>query len=135
MDDVVAVVGQSVGETDVGGGVQQHIVALGAEDIHGGYHAAQDGVGVADVLMSHALHAVAVFVPIHNAVQIFLPRHEVTVGGVLGALNDGLGDGGRGGEIHVGHPHGNGVKALLRRTGGPGFSQQIHGNGIHTGPL
>ena len=132
VDDAVAVVGQRAREADVGGAVEQHLVAPGAEDVQGRDHAAQNAVLVADVLGFQTGHAVAGFVPADDGAEILLGGHEVAVGRVHGALDHGLGNGGDHGEIHVGHPHGDGIKAGQGRAGGKavGLADHIHDNGI-----
>ena len=132
VDDVVAVVFQSVGEANVGGGVEQHIIAPGAEHVQSADHTAQDTVGIADVLGLQAFHTVAELVPADDGIVVFLPGGEVAIGRMLGPLDDGFGNGGHRGEVHVGHPHGDQVEALLGSGDGKsGGTGGIHGNGIH----
>ena len=131
VDDVVAVVLQAVGETDVGGGVQQDIVSAGAENVQRADNAAQHAVFIADALLCQAGDAVARFVPADDGSKIFLRGRKIAVGRMPGAGDDGLGNGGHGGEVHIRHPHGNGVEALLRSAGcEAGRAQCIHGDGV-----
>ena len=112
-DHVIAVVGEGTGEADVGGGVQQHVVTLGAEHVQGADHAAQNAVFIADVLPLQAGDPVAGLVPLDNGVEVLLGGLEIAEGRMLGPLDDGLGDGRAGREVHVGHPHRDGVQAIL----------------------
>ena len=131
MDDVVAVVGQTAGETHVGGRVQQHIVALGTEHIQRGDHAAQDAVFVTDVGGGQAGNAVVGLLPLDDGAEVFLGRHEIAKGGMLGPLDHSLLNGGNHGEVHVGDPHGDDIKTLLRSgIRGAGRTDHIHSNGI-----
>ena len=131
VDDVVAVVLQAVGKTDVGGGVQQDIVSAGAENVQRADNAAQHAVFIADALLCQAGDAVARFVPADDGSKIFLRGRKIAVGRMPGAGDDGLGNGGHSGEVHIRHPHGNGVEALLRSAGcEAGRAQCIHGDGV-----
>ena len=49
---------------------------------------------------------------------------------MLDAGNDLLLDGGHYREVHVRHPHGDGVKALLGGRGGKAGAQAVHGDGV-----
>ena len=122
-----AIVGQGTGEAHIGRRMDQNVITLGAEHIHGCGDTAQNAIGVADVFRFKALHAVALAVPADDAVIVLSPGAEVAVGGVLCAFDDGFGDGRAGQEIHVGYPHGDQVKALLGLAG-----RVVHGDGIHT---
>ena len=114
MHGLVAVVLQAHGETDVGGAVDQDLVAAGADAVQRTDDAAQHTVLVADVFRLQAGDAVALLMPPDDAVEIRIRGLKIAEGRVFCTLNDGFLDGGHGGEIHVGHPHRDGVKALLR---------------------
>ena len=60
---------------------------------------------------------VAGLVPLNDGVKVFIGGLEVAVGRVLCTLDDGFGDGGDGGEVHVCHPHGNDIIAFLGQVG------------------
>lgn len=128
MDDVVAAAAEHLGKADVGGGVEQHAVPLGAEDAHSGHYPAQHAVGVADVLPLQALDAVALPLPGENGVVVGVCGGEVAVGGVLRPADNGLRDRGRGGEAHVRHPHGDAGEALP--DGGAGDGDLLGGDGV-----
>ena len=133
VNDVVAVILQSVGEAHIGRGVDQHIIAPGTHHIQGADHTAQNAVGIADVLALQTFHAVAVALPVDDGVVILITGQEIAVAGVLGTLDDGFGDGGRGGEVHVRHPHGNQVKAVSGLAGGIVHSQSVHAMAVDDG--
>ena len=136
VDNTIAVVLQCVGEADVGGGVNQHIVPPGAQHIQGADHAAQYAVGIGDVLRGHG-NAVVGFVPAEDGIKILLPGAEIAIGRMLGPLDDGLGHRGHRGEIHIRHPHGNQIEALPAGAVGAehGVPRSIHRNGIHSLPV
>ena len=133
MDDVVAVIGQGGGEADIGGGVKQNVVTLGAENVQGAGDAAQNTVGIANVLALQTFHTVADIVPADDAVIVFLPGGEIAVGCVLRALDDGFGNGGAGGEIHIRDPHGNHIETIFGTCGAEsgGLTHSVHRDGIH----
>lgn len=58
VDDLVAIVGQGIGESNVGGGMNQDLVPPGAEHLQRACHATQNAVLVADVLLSQFCDAV-----------------------------------------------------------------------------
>ena len=137
VNQVVAVVGQGHGEADVGGGMDQHLVAPGADHVQRRDNAPQDAVLIADVLLMKARNAVAGLLPADDALEILLPRGEVAKAGVLRPLDDGLLHRGHHGEVHVRHPHGDGVKAFPGGVRGKARHgpQGVHGQGILPPPV
>ena len=131
VDDLVAVVFQAEGEADVGGAVHQHRVAGGGKAGQGGDDTAQHAVLVADAFLRQAGDAVALFVPPDDGIIVFVGGVKVAVGRVLCALDDGLRDGGHGGEVHVRHPHGDDVPAFFGRVRRKAVAQAVHGDGVH----
>lgn len=117
VDGLVAVVLQALGEADVGGAVDQHFVAPGADAVQRTDDAAQHTVLVADVLRLQAGDAVAGLVPADDAVKVLRRGLKIAEGRVLGALDDGFLNGGHGGEVHVRHPHRDSIEAFLRGAG------------------
>ena len=131
VDNFVAVVLKRVGEADVGGAVNEHLVAPGAEGVQRRHHAAQDAIFVADVLLLESRNAVSDLVPADDGVKVFRRGSEVAEGGMLRALDHGADDGGDNGEIHIRHPHGDGVEAGKRGIGAePGLTHHVHGDGV-----
>ena len=112
-DDVIAAVFNGTGEADVGGGVDQHIVASGAYGGQGTHEPAQYAVFVADVLLLQPGDAVAALLPADDGVKVLIAGHKVAEQRVLQPLPDGLRHGGGRGEVHIRHPHGDGVEALV----------------------
>jgi len=133
MDDVVAVVLDASREPDVGGGVEQDVVTLRTEHIERRHHAAQHAVLVPYALLGQAENAVSGLVPPDDRVEVLLTWPEVPIGRVLRTLDDRLGDGRHGGEVHVGNPHGDGIEALpgLHREGTMLAPRGLDRNGIH----
>ena len=128
--DLVAVVLQAEGEADVGGAVQQHRVAGRRKAAKRCQHAAQHAVLVADARFRQAGDAVAGRMPPDDGSVVLLGGVEVAVGRVLRAPDDGGGNGGHGGEIHIRHPHGNDIEALFGRIRRKAGAKAIHGNGV-----
>ena len=130
---MVAVVRQAVGEADVGGRIEKHVVPLGTEYIQSTDYAPQHAVFIADALRGKSLHPIPIFVPLNDGIKIFLPGSEISEGRMLSPADDGLGDGGNRGEIHIRNPHGDEIKAFFRRCGSHGVLPQ-GGNGkrIHS---
>lgn len=116
MDDVVAVVDEGTGEADVGRRVHEDVVAFGAEDVQGADNAAEDAVLIADGFRRQALDAVARALPVDDGVKVRVARHEVAKDRMLDTADDRFLDRRHGGEVHIGHPHRDGVKAFLRRA-------------------
>ena len=130
VDNVVAIVPQGVGKAHIGGAVDKHIVAPGAHDIQGRHHAAQHAVGIEDVLRCHSLHAVVPPVPGYDTFEVFLPGGKIAIGRMGSPGDDGLGDCGHRGEVHVRDPHGDQVIVLARLPG-----RMLHGDGIQPTPV
>ena len=126
MDDVVAVVVEAVGKADVGGAVHQHLVAPGADAVQRADHAAQHAVLVADVLCLQPGDAVALCLPLDDGVIILFGGRIVAEGRVLHPGDHFLLHGGHRGKVHVGHPHGDGVKALFGGRGRKAVAQPVH---------
>lgn len=117
MHGLVAVVLQAHREADVSGAVDQDLVAAGADAVQRTDDAAQHTILVADVFRLQAGDAVALLMPPDDAVEIRIRGLKIAEGRVFCTLNDGFLDGGHGGEVHVGHPHRDSVKARLRGAG------------------
>ena len=94
---------------------------------------AQHAVFVADMLRRQALDAITAALPFDDAVEVLGTRIEVTKHGVLGALNDVLLDCRNRGEVHVRHPHGNAVEALVGcvRSHTGDLTPRVNGDGVH----
>ena len=133
MHGLVAVVLQAHREADVGGAVDQDLVAAGADAVQRTDDAAQHTVLVADVFRLQAGDAVALLMPPDDAVEIRIRGLKIAEGRVFCTLNDGFLDGGHGGEVHVGHPHRDSVKARLRGSRGEAVAlQAVHCDGVST---
>ena len=102
--------------------MDEDLIALGADDVQRADHAAQDAVLVADALPGEAGDAVSRLMPFDDGIEVLVPGAVVAEGGVLGPLDDVLNDRGDGGEVHVRHPHRDGVEAL------PGGSRGAEGH-------
>ena len=126
VDDVVAVVLKAAGKADVGRAVDKHLAAPGADAVQRADDAAQHAVFVADVLGFQPGHAVAGILPVENRIIIRFGRVEIAVCRVLCPCDDGLRDGRHGGEVHIRHPHGDRVEALLGGRGCKAGAQTVH---------
>ena len=133
MDNAIASGFDGLGKADIGGAMDEHCVTrlhVGAQRRH---DPAQHAVLVADMLGEQALNAVATALPLDDAVEVLGARMEVAKHGVLGALNDVLLNRWHRGKVHVGHPHGDAVEALVghvrRHTGD--LAPGVDGDGIH----
>ena len=91
---------------------------------------AQHAVFVADMFRAQALDAIAAALPFDDAVEVLGARVKVAKHGMLSALNDMLLDRGHRGKIHVGHPHGNAVEALVGCHTGD-LAPGVNGDGVH----
>ena len=112
VDDFEAVVGQGVGEADVGGRVDQDLAAVFTKNAQGADDAAQDAVLVADVFRVQGLNAVGPGLPVCDGVVVFLPGRKISIHWVFGPLDHGSRDGRDGLKVHVGDPHGDALKAF-----------------------
>ena len=94
---------------------------------------AQHAVFVADVLRCQALDAIAAALPFDDTIEVLGTRIEVAKHGVLGTLNDVFLDRGHRGEVHVCHPHGNAVEALVGciRSHTGDLAPGVNGDGVH----
>ena len=127
-NDLPAVVLQRSGETDIGRGVQEYSLAGSRKGLQGGSNAAENAVFIADLLFGKPFHSVSRFLPGNDAVVIFVGGVKITEGRMLCPFNDGFLNGGRCGEVHVRHPHGDSGKAFL--DGGFRKRDDIHRNGV-----
>ena len=107
-------------ETIVVQGFGQHRVAGARKAGQGRNNTAQHAVFVPDAVPGQqgGVAAVALHLPPDDGVVIGVRRLKIAIGGVLGPLCQGLGDGGHSGKVHVRYPHGDGVEPRLRGVGG-----------------
>ena len=133
VDNAIARGFDGLGKADVGGAVDHYRIARLDIRAQRRHDTAQHAVFVADMLRRQALDAVAAALPFDDAVEILGARIEIAKHGVLGTLNDVLLDRGHRGKVHVGHPHGNAVEALVGCVRGHtgGLAPRVNGNGVH----
>ena len=133
VDNAIARGLDGLGKADVGGAVDQHRIARLDMRAQRRHDAAQHAVFVADMLRRQALDAIAAALPFDDAVEVLGARIEVAKHGVLGALNDVFLDRGHRGKVHIGHPHGNAVEALVGcvRSHTGDLAPGVNGDGVH----
>ena len=133
VDNAIARGLNGLGKADVGRAVDQHRIARLNIRTQRRHDTAQHAVFVADMLRRQALNAVAAALPFDDAVEVLGTRIEIAEHGVLGTLNDVLLDRGDRGKIHVGHPHGNAVEALVGcvRSHTGDLAPGVNGDGVH----
>ena len=133
VDNAIARGLDGLGKADVGGTVDQHRIARLDVRAQRRHDTAQYAVFVADMLRRQALDAVATALPFDDAVEVLGARIKVAKHGMLDTLNDVLLDRGHRGKIHVGHPHGNAVEALVGcvRSHTGDLAPGVNGDGVH----
>lgn len=134
MHNAVAVVFQRIGKTDVGRAVQQHPVAGGGKAGQSRNHATQNAVFIADAVpgQQRRVGTVAPYMPADDGIVVLVGGFKVPESRVLRPPDDGFGHGGHRGKIHIGNPHGDGIKpgsGCCRSKAAP-FPQSIHRDGI-----
>ena len=113
MDDVISVVLDTSGETDICRGMKENLVALRAEYIQSCDDAAKHAVLIADALLCQSGHAVAGLMPLDDLVEILFSWYEVSECRVINTLMQCLNDRRYCREVHICNPHRDLVKALL----------------------
>ena len=133
VDNAIARGFDGLGKADVGRAVDQHRIARLDIRAQRRHDTAQHAVFVADMLRRQALNAVAAALPFDDAVEILGARIEIAKHGVLGTLNDVFLDRGHRGKVHIGHPHGNAVEALVGcvRSHTGDLAPRVNGDGVH----
>ena len=133
VDNAIARGLDGLGKADVGRAVDQHRIARLDIRAQRRHDTAQHAVFVADVLGRQAFDAITAALPFDDAVEILGARVKVAKHGMLGALNDVLLDRGHRGEVHVRHPHGNAVEALVGciRSHTWDLTPRVNGDGVH----
>ena len=133
VDNTIARSLNGLGKADVGRAVDQHSIAWLNIRTQRRHDTAQHAVFVADMFRAQTLDAIAAALPFDDAVEILGARVKVAKHGMLSALNDVLLDRGRRGKIHVGHPHGNAVEALVGcvRSHTGDLAPGVNGDGVH----
>ena len=107
-----------VRKADIGGGVDEYLVAGSGESLHRAAHAAQHTVFITDMLRPEPLDAVSAALPVNNAVKILLRQLKIAEVRHFHALIYRIHDRRRAGEAHVRYPHRDNVKALVRTHSG-----------------
>ena len=130
MHDAPSGVHDGAGEADVGRIVHEDRIARRAEGFHRGDDAAQDPVLIADVLLREPTDAVPRLLPVDDRLVVLRPGLEVAEGRMLEALRYRIGDAGGGIEVHVCHPHRNGIEPLLRGARSALLPQRIDSDRI-----
>ena len=133
VDNAIARGFDRLGKADVGGAMDQHRIAWLDIRAQRRHDTAQHAVFVADMFRAQALDAITAALPFDDAVEVLGARVKVAKHGVLGTLNDALLDRGHRGEVHVGHPHGNAVEALVGciRSHTGDLTPRVNGDGVH----
>ena len=133
VDNTIARGLDGLGKADVGGAMNQHRIARLDIRAQRRHDTAQHAVFVADMFRAQALDAIAAALPFNDAVEVLGTRVKVAKHGMLSALNDVLLDRGHRGKIHVGHPHGNAVEALVGcvRSHTGDLAPGVNGDGVH----
>ena len=133
VDNTIARGFDRLGKADVGGAVDQHRIARLNIRTQRRHDTAQHAVFVADMFRAQALDAIAAALPFDDAVKVLGARIEIAKHGVLGALNDVFLDRGHRGKVHIGHPHGNAVEALVGcvRSHTGDLAPRVNGDGVH----
>ena len=134
MDNTIARGLNGLGKADVGRAVDQHRIARLDIRTQRRHDAAQHAVFVADMFRAQTFDAIAAVLPFDDAIEVLSARVKVAKHGVLGTLNDVFLDRGHRGKIHVGHPHGNAVEALVGciRSHTGDLTPGVNGYGVHT---
>ena len=84
MDQLVAVVFQTVGKADIGGAVDQNLIAPGAHAVQGADDAAQNAVFIADVLPGQVRNTVSLCLPADDGIVIFRGRVKIGSMSIVG---------------------------------------------------
>ena len=122
-----------LGKTNVGGTVDQHRIARLDIRAQRGHDTAQHAVFVTDMFRAQTLDAIAATLPFDDAVKVLRARVKVAKHGMLGTLNDVLLDRGHRGKVHIRHPHGDAVEALVGcvRSHVGDLAPGVNGDGVH----
>ena len=133
VDNAIARGFDGLGKADVGGAVDQYRIARLDIRAQRRHDTAQHAVFIADMLRCQALDAITAALPFDDAIEVLGTRIEVAKHGVMDALNDVLLDRGHRGEVHVRHPHGYAVEALVGCVRGHtgDLAPRVNGNGVH----
>lgn len=133
VDNTIARGLNGLGKANVGGAVDQHRIARLDIRAQRRHDAAQHAIFVADMFRAQTFDAIAAILPFDDAIEVLSARVKVAKHGVLGTLNDVLLDRGDRGKIHVGHPHGNAVEALVGcvRSHTGDLAPGVNGDGVH----
>ena len=133
VDNAIARGFDRLGKADVGGAVDQHRIARLDIRAQRRHNTAQHAVFVTDMFRAQTLDAIAAALPFDDAVRVLGTRIKVAKHGVLGTLNDVFLDRGHRGEVHVRHPHGNAIEALVGCVWSHAgdLTPRINGDGVH----
>ena len=132
VDNLKPIVANAHGKPDIGGAVEEHCIPRGCKRRQCRNYAPQHPIFIPNAFFRQASYAVAGFLPFDNGAIIFVRRLEIPVSRVPRPLNDCFRDCGDCGEIHIGHPHRDCVKAFLGGTWGkPGHcAKPVHCYGV-----
>ena len=135
MHDLVAVVCERAGETDVRWRMNEHLVATRAKHSERTGDAAEHTIFVADRFRRQILHTIARLLPANDRVIIRIARQKIAKRRMRNAARDRLSDRRHRWEIHIRHPHRDRIKAFFRRARKTLQPQRIHRHRILAAPL
>ena len=111
-------IGNAVGKTGIVGQVDQYPLARLGQGLDGRHNGAHGGVLALDILRFQVGDAPAGPGPIHHRLGKAGVGITIAEGGMFQPLADGVGDAGRGGEVHIRDPHGDQGLILGHRVQG-----------------
>ena len=113
VNDIIAIILKGLGKSDISRAVDQDIVTLRTENIHGTYNSAKYSVFIADRIPCEPLYLVSCFMPLNDGIKILIGRRKITKQRMPGSLDDSLRNGWNRRKIHISHPHGYDIKSIL----------------------
>ena len=133
MYDVVTVILQCFGESDISRRMYQYRISLRTKGMECACHTAENTVFVTYMLLFKPGHVILPFLPLNNLVVIFLRCCKVTISRMLCPLDDCLRDCRHRCKVHVCDPHRDTIKPIPYFYLFPyakGIRKDINGKGI-----
>ena len=112
MDNMIAIIIQYPGKSDVCGRMNQNIVSLGTEYVKGTCYTSENSVFITNLFFCKIRNSFTVSVPLNDTVVVFIFYIEISVSRMLCSFNECFCYSWNSCKIHICNPHWNAIETI-----------------------